>query len=348
MPGWRAPELVGREELHVELRSNLSKLMPGRRVGVCITGPRGSGTSALASRLVCTAKDQMTRPGSSGAPLVLRADSSTCRSANSVVAALFREIQADLDSRGASTEFLAMLLARRVRTLGRPTIVWLDQVRATSFELERALRPLLFPEQALPEGPEGLPTLLVVVSGERDPVPEPTEGFATTVSRLSVPPLVGHQLFQAIMARATKAFTAPPSMEAVVAIADLVLAQGWGLSMVGELLLEAGKRAEARGGRWLEAEDVALPSMLPKARKRAAGFDAVLLEVLRSAKGELSVGVLRAQAAERCRATGIRSPTGALLWRHLVGLEKSGVVSREVRVGGSGGSRTMISLAGRP
>lgn len=340
---WSAPQLVGRDEiLTYQGREALSGLTAGGRVAVSVTGPRGAGTSAVAKHLVRIARLRLTRTGAKGEPLQVRVEVSECRSPAALATAIFRSIDPTFEGRGASAEYLCLLLHRRLRTMGRPTILWLDQVRSAG-ELGRVARCLACPEQLLPEGTAGLPTMLLVTSGDEELVSEEVPSV-----RARLAPLQGRELVSAIMLRASLAFQAPPSMEAVVSIADLALAQGWGLSMVGELLLEAGKRAEARGGRWLEVEDVALPSLLPRARQRSAGFDAVLLEVLRNAKGALSVGALRSQAVEHCKAAGIRSPTGAFLWRHLVGLEKSGVVSREVRVGGSGGSRTMVSLTGRP
>ena len=60
---------------------------------------------------------------------------------------------------------------------------------------------------------------------------------------------------------------------------------------------------------------------------------------------EPGVGVLWEVLATRCAAEGLSVPTAARLWRHLVGLERSGLVTREVRLGRPGGSRTLVTLA---
>lgn len=338
--GWGAPVLVGRESLlGNQEQAVLSGLSPGKLVSVSIMGPRGSGTSAVAGHLAATVKSRLTRPGSKGEPLVLRADLSEIRSPASLVNALFQQIQPDFPGKGASAEFLTLLLARRIRTLGRPTIIWVDQVPAKPSGLVRVLGPLADPSRIMPEGPEGLPSMLLVASGASHVLPEDAG-----VIRAGLPPLQGRELVQAILNRAALAFNAPPSLEAAHAIANLVVARGWGLSMVGELLAEAGRRAGARGGRWLEAEDVALPVHLPRAARESTSFDSILMDVLRSLKGSTSVADLKPVLKEKCLGAGLRLPTQARLWRHLVRLERRGLIGRDVRLGGSGGSSTIIQV----
>ncbi|MDE1882077.1 MAG: hypothetical protein KGI89_16200 [Euryarchaeota archaeon] len=58
----------------------------------------------------------------------------------------------------------------------------------------------------------------------------------------------------------------------------------------------------------------------------------------------MAVGEVRRRVEARCAALGLRPPTQARLWRHLVGLERKGVVRREVRMGGAGGSSALVSL----
>lgn len=339
-PGWASPRLLGQDELLGRLRTSvLSGLIPGRHVAVSLSGPKGSGSSSAARWLVDTTQAQLARPGTKGTPLLLQVDASTCRTPSALVTALFRQIDPEIQARGASTEFLTTLLLRRIRTVGRPAIIWIDQVPAKPAELGRVLGGLADPARTLPEGSDGLPTLLVVASGASDPIPEEVEA-----TRLTLPSVRGQLLHQVIIQRANLAFQAPPSPGAVAAIADLSVAHGWGLSMVGDLLREAGRRAEARGGRWLEAEDVALPATLPRHGANAEGFGQAILEVLRTAKGGLTAGELRRRVAEACTSSGMRAPTQARLWRHLVGLEKKGLVHRDIRLGGTGGSRTLVSL----
>ena len=339
-PAWGPSTLVGREEIISRLETSiLSGLTLRNRVAVSILGPRGSGSSTVAAHLVATAKNRLTRPGSKGTPLLLRIDASACRSPSALVSALFREIDPLYDGRGASTEFGALLLVRRLRTLRRSAILWIDQVGAKASHVDRVLRCLAHPERLLPEGPAGLPTMLVVTSGERNPFPEDP-----SVVRADLAPLSMRDMCRAITARANLAFNTSPPTDTVEAIARLSVAHGWGLSMVGEFLAEAGRRAEARGALGVEAEDVALPAQVPRRGADAEGFAAAILEVLQEARGPISVGELRRRVEARCAELGLRAPTQARLWRHLVALERKGVVRREVRMGGTGGSRTEVCL----
>ncbi|MDE1820873.1 MAG: hypothetical protein KGJ23_12660 [Euryarchaeota archaeon] len=336
---WNPPVLVGREEVLAQLETSvLAGLTSTRGVAVSIHGPRGSGISTIAAHLVATAKGRLTSPGSKGAPLVLQADVAAHRSPSALVTALFREVDPSYDGRGTSAEFCLLLFLRRLRTMGRPAILLFDQIGA-KMDLSRVLRPLARPDRLMPEGPAGLPTMLVVAAGERNALPEDVEAIR---SRLE--PLDHHGLCEAIQVRANLAFQSPPSRDVVEAIARLSVAQGLGLSMVGEMLAEGGRRAEARSGHRLEVEDVGLPAALPRHSADAEGFDMALLEVLRGARGAFSVGELRRRVAARCEDTGVRAPTQARLWRHLVGLERKGVVQREVHLGGAGGSTSVVSL----
>ena len=204
-------------------------------------------------------------------------------------------------------------------------------------------RAIAGPQEVLPEGVAGLPPLLLVASGQRDMVPEGIEAFRTTVR-----PLQGSALIEATRARAALAFHTTPRPEVIRAWSSLTVACGRGLSIVGDLLSEAGARAEARESLRVELEDVALPEHLPRHGHDAEGFGAVLLEVLRSASGSLTAGELRHRLTARCVESGVRAPTPARLWRHMVRLERKGVVRREVRMGGTGGTATRVILADRP
>ncbi|MDE1882070.1 MAG: hypothetical protein KGI89_16165, partial [Euryarchaeota archaeon] len=91
----------------------------------------------------------------------------------------------------------------------------------------------------------------------------------------------------------------------------------------------------------------AVPPNLTKHGPNAEGFGQAILEVLRTATGSITAGELRRRVGEECTSSGMRAPTQARLWRHLVRVERFGRVTREVRVGGTGGRGTQIFLARR-
>ncbi len=260
---WRAPVLAGREEVlaaqDVEARAALDQ---ENVAAVSIVGPRGAGTTSVAECAVATFAE---RSFGRRSPLVLRVDVSQCRTPGLLVKALFRQLDPNFQGQGASTEFLSMFLVRRLRTLGRPAVVWIDQAHSSG-EFGRVVRALARPEEVLPEGAAGLPPLLLLVSGSRAQVPEEIGAV-----QVQVPPLQGPCLLEAIRVRAALSFHTHPTQPVLRAFADLATASGHGLSFVGDLLTEAGARAEARGSNHVALEDVVLPKGLPRHGADAEG-----------------------------------------------------------------------------
>ena len=106
-----------------------------------------------------------------------------------------------------------------------------------------------------------------------------------------------------------------------------------------------------RGAVSVEREDVTLPAGFSRPSSWGAGgartFDVPLVAALHEAPVAVGVRALREVFAARCAAEGLAAPTAARLWRHLVRVEQKGLVRREVRLGGAGGSRTFVALVGR-
>lgn len=354
---WCPPQLIGRQDLQRELSEMRPvPFHPHPRAAVVLHGPRGVGTSALAAEFVRDLLTAWGRGPRSHPPLVLRTDVARTPSPGRTIGALFRVLDPSSGNRGASTEQLTMLLLRRLRSLQRPTVVWLDQVRRSSAELSRILLPLISPEGFLPEGGDGLPLLAVVVSGEMDPL-EPVDvagAFPPTmpILRRKVRPLAPGQMLEALKVRSRLAFEEPPDEEALVVLRDLLISHGWGLSAAGLTLEEAARRAQARGGGRILSEDVRRPAQLHLSHRHARLFDACLLQVLREATSlgiqRVPMSHLRSRLGELCREEGLAAPTQARLWRHLISLEQAGAFRREVQLGGVGGSRTVLCLPPAP
>lgn len=357
---WCPPALLGREEELRQLREVLPLPFHAHpQATVVLSGPRGSGTSALAYHFARSVLDGWRNRSGREPPLLLRVDASQTRNPSRTAAALFREIDPSVHGRGLSTEVLILLLLRRLRTLRRPAVIWLDQLRAPSGELHRVVGPLASPETLLPEGREGLPPLAVVVSGEVDPLSDDPWGRGGAAPgaaarapgslRLSIDPLPPAQILEALDVRARLAFDLPPAPGTLGVVRELLLNRGWGLTAAGAVLEESGRRALARGGDRLEMRDV-VPPWRPCASHRVARvMDECLLGALyevasRHPDQAVSLSELRPALRERCRARGVPEPTGGRLWRHLVALEQVGALRRDVRLGGLGGTRTLVGL----
>lgn len=355
---WNPPALVGRQALLREL----GELLPvpchsHARATLVLWGSRGAGTSSVAQHFVRRAHDMWWNSYRASPPLLLRADLSAGHSPCAAVGSLFRGIDPDFETRGSSTELLSLLLLRRIRTLHRPTLIWLDQVREGSPGTSRVLRPLLEPGRMLPEGDAGLPPYVVVTSGEVDPtsdLPELAEARSTfPFLRRRLPALSPEEVLQALENRARAAFALPPEPEALIAIGELLLSRGWGLGLAAATLEASARRAQARGSSRLGLQDVAPPSDPVEPRRTARALDSCIVESLvaslpgRAQRG-ISLRELRRNVQERCRREGIGVPSPARLWRHTIRLERSGILRREVRIGGRGGSSSRFLLPDLP
>lgn len=351
---WCPPSLRGRNDILQELgRSLTATSTSSPRAGLVLWGSRGVGTSAVARQLVRTVEEHWRRTDARRPPLLLRADVATERTPSRVVSALFRGIDERFRGAGCPTELLVTLLIRRLRTLGRPTVLWIDQVRATSCGLPRLLGPLLAPGRFLPEGDHDLPPYVVILSGEVDPL-EDAEGIGGPlgpgVRREHLLAISAGDVLSAVEQRARLAFDTLPDPLALAAVRDLLLTKGWGLALAGPTLRESGRRAEARGARRLEMLDVAPPADPVEPRRNSRALDTCILEALREASGTdepegLALPELRRRLEQRCRTEGLAPPSGSRLWRHTTRLERSGAFQREVRLGGTGGSSVRFRLS---
>ncbi len=280
-----------------------------------VTGPRGSGTSTVANQV---ARDLARRSGAR----VFRVDMRNVAGDHGAMVQLYRQVDSTFTGKGLSGQYLAVLFHRRLAAIGQPVVLWFDNV-GNPCEIP-ALRSMFLEPTALP------PDVRVVVSGEVDPTA--SRGVGRVV--LEAP---GPQKIRSVAeGLCREAFRVTPGPEVLENLTDAMSCNGRSLSRAARTLRDAGERAEARGAMRVELVDL---SPLPREPGRRHGPEEVDREILGAVRAlgrgqEVSVGALVRHLA--------RPPS--LVRRHLATLERKGLLVRRVRVGGMGGSRSLVSL----
>lgn len=317
---------------------------------VIVHGPRGCGTSTYASSLARLARGRWQARPSRRPPVTLTVDLRIHRSGHQIIGALYHALDPSFDARGCSTEHLTLLFLRRLRTEGRPSVIWFDNMPGRPGDLFRVLRPILSPHDLLPEGLDDHPGYVVLVSGETDSARELRAGCAPTESvRLGAPDY--ETLRASLTRRATAAFQRTPPSGVITKMTDMLAAAGGGYSREGELLRAAAHNAEGRRAEVLTVEDVHPLTPDPLHLGDPARLDACVLASLRDLE-EASQGVaiarLRGRLHTVCLEEGLPVPNASRLWRRVVRLETAGYLHREVRLGGAGGTQTRLHLGPTP
>ncbi len=261
-----------------------------------------------------------------------------------MVQALFRGLDPAFNAQGAATEHLTLLWLRRMRSEGGTFQIWLDNFPGSWHALARFLPPLLDPRQILPEGVAGLPGFTVVLSGEGPA--RPWEDLPGNPPAMAAPAWSRPEL--ELLARRVLAGpgAGAPDPKASGRLVELLLTQDRGVSPLPEILSRARSHARDAGRAELEAEDLETPRQVPWRLRQSRSFDALLLGFLRETAKEapLALSDLTRGLRGRCAALGIPAPSVARLWRRLRRLETLGLLSREIRVGGPGGTRSLLTL----
>jgi len=305
---------------------------------IAVTGPRGSGTSALASRL---AREMICHPplrNGQPRPRLLRLDLRACRGEHHAFVQLFRNFDKDFGGQGFSAEFLACLFKRRLAADITPSVIWIDNIPAHP-EFEILWRTFLHED-----GLSGCTAM--ILSGEMDPTRRLPLNTDRRVNRLVLQQLGPEKLLHALEGMAAEAFVTPPAGSVLISVRDRLLSRGWGLSMAACILKRSGERAQARGVEIVEERD--LPSTRTGPRvKDPAVVDSMILEGARSSPDGrgLEFRALSLHLRRRLAAEGHGFPSTSQIRRHLIRLEAAGLLERRVRVGGPGGTRSLISTS---
>lgn len=337
---WLPHDLIGRAPERERLRALLDdEIPPEARGPILVEGPPGCGSSTLARRGALDRADADRRLGGErGRVLSVRVR--RCVGASGVAAELLRGFDEGFRERGFSVAEIMAGVLRRSNREHRALTVILDDVGPGCPDLARILRALDRPEQFLPEGTDRvLPLRTVVVGGPSALRAQIDSSGLTTKRALHISPLDGPTLFRIIFDRAERALGHPPVESEVREIVGQVEREGHGAARAVEILREhlggAHGTLPVRGAPE-SIPRLALEPRIVEALAHACTSGAAPLSEVRGYEGLL---------AARC---GERPLPATTFWRRILRLEQEGLIARDVRAGGPGGSKSTIRLLAGP
>jgi len=338
---WLTPLALGRER---EVREVVRRLDPPAPHApppwiVAVAGASGTGSSTVARRAAREVVDRLRAAGGEPAPRSIAVRTALLRGTHGVASALLQRFDEGFDGRGFPTAEILAGFLRRVRRDGRPTVLVLDDIDVGGPDLSPLLAALGNPDRFLPEGEAGLPPVYAILAGT-------LEGLSTAVDpvspRMTVRPFLfldpygAPELAVIVRDRAERALGRAPPSSTVAGIISRAIEDGGGAARAVELLRrellgDQRRRRTAWGTTELRAEVTIEPWVVRAISHATQGVAAELGEVKRL-------------EAELARGQGVRPLPTTTLWRRLVRLERAGYLRREIRTGGTGGSRSVVRL----
>jgi hypothetical protein len=340
---WLPPILSDRAGELAELSERLGDPYPdGPPPWVAaVVGPSGSGTSAVARLAARRLLEAANREASLVRPALLRVRVAEATGTQGVASGLLRGLDSGFEPRGFPVaEILAGFLRRLARDR-RAAVVVLDDIGAGAPDLGPVVRALLSPTRFLPEGADVPPTLWTILAGRSD-----AEAAWSRIHRAGLPrssrvflrPPESATIRAAITDRAQRALGHPAPTDLVDRIVARTVREGRGISRGIDLL-----RREMLGPTPIRTPAASLggatapPSVEPR----------VLEALERATRGRpATLGEIRAWEVRLAAAEGTRPLPATTLWRRMVRLQAAGLIRRDVRPGGPGGTLSTIELLG--
>ncbi len=337
---WVPPVAIGRSREVAELVRRLDPPYPRSPPPwiVAVAGPAGSGTSTVARTAAREVTDRVRGVLEGRPPRVLSVRTAACRGAHGVASSLLRRLDEGFDGRGFPVAEILAGLLRRIRREGRPVVLVLDDVGIGGPDLVPIVRAFGDPDRFLPEGETGLPPTWVILAGSPEALGSVERSLAGRISLgplLDLAPYSDRELDSIVRDRASRAVGSGASEEIVREVVHRTVADGGGSSRALDLL-----RRRLLG--------VPFRSTLRFGEPRAFGI-AIEPRVLRALDvathdRAAPVGEVRRVEAELARARGDRPLATTTLWRRIIQLERAGYLRREIRTGGTGGTRSIVRL----
>lgn len=339
-PDWLPPIAIARRaEVERARRFLLDGGVSAGPAGVAVVGPIGSGSSTVARCAVRAVAEELPRSDPAARPQVLAVRVRPCHGAQGVAAALLTQLDSGFQGRGFHvTEIMAGFL-RRVRRSGRPTFVILDDLGPAVGDLGVVVRALTEPDRFLPEGQDEMPPMWVVLVGP----PEATSVWTALARcrfprahRVTVGPYEAAAAAEILRDRAGRALGRAPPEAWMERLLGRVRTHGLGIGAAMDVL---------------RRELVGPVSWSPTSAQRISSaaqsrIEPHLLAALARLgdRRPVTIAELRRWESQSARESGARPLPATTFWRRIVRLESIGVVHREVRSGGVGGTRSMVGL----
>lgn len=332
---WVPPVLFGREAESDYLDRRLGRPVAGEVPHAAVVGPRGSGSSVVV-RAAAARWVRQAAPVERGrvVPVSVR----WCHGTVGVASALLRAFDEGFGGRGFSVAEIMAGFLRRLQRDGRRVAIVLDDAGSAGPELRPILRALLAPGSFLPEGLGAPPRWAVLVAGTL-PAPalqrELADSRFRAEERLTLAPYSAQELGELLADRARRALGSEPEAGWFGELLRRALDEGGGASRALQLLRDqfgppASPDRGAAGRTGPEWESVEPRLLVALARATVAG--PCELSALRDAERKLA------------QRDGVAPLAATTLWRRMIRLEQMGVLQREVRSGGPGGSRSLVHL----
>lgn len=337
---WLPPVLLDRAREVAEVRRRVeAALESARDRAVMVIGAPGSGTSSVARAASRAILQELRHDPAHPPPLLACVRSDAGRGSQSIATSLLQLLDPGFSGRGFhTTEILAGFL-RRLRRQERPCVVVLDDIGPGTNDLKPILRAFSAPDCFLPEGESGMPPLALVLAGSPDArgawAEAARRGWAAD-HRVRLTPYAPISIERILRDRAQRALGREPPEEWFSRFLRRVRARAPGATLALQLL----------------ARELAEPAA-PSARSISVGveFPTSLLEppllaalARASSRRQATVAELRRWEAEYAEREGSRPLPATTFWRRIVRLESVGLVHREVRAGGAGGTRSVVEL----
>lgn len=339
---WTPPVLVGRSRSLDELRRHL--LVPhssgGRPETAMVQGPAGSGTSAVARRAALDVIERLRQTGEPLPPVFAPVRVHGASGPQAIASELLQRFDPDFSAHGFPVSQIVAGFLRRLARSGRAAVVVLDDLGADCPDLGPILRPLSAPERFLPEGLEVAPRIWLILAGSDGAQAcwrKAKAAGAVAERTVVLPPYSPAELGEIVRDRARRALgrEVPPGW--VERIGSEAAVHGAGAQRAMQLL----RRQILGSGPFVPGSPYAEPSEAIR-----LAVEPRLLEALERAalQGTTFVRDVRVWEARLARAEGVRPLPTTTLWRRIVRLEAAGVLRREVRTGGSGGTQSRLEL----